>query len=69
MPAEIEALALDRYTLVHEERAGESAANSTWDQQDALYLPSDGLEGYSRMGPSLRLYRLKPSAQPSAAQP
>ena len=69
VPAEIEALALDRYTLVHEERAGESAANSTWDQQDALYLPSDGLEGYSRMGPSLRLYRLKPSAQPSAAQP
>ncbi len=58
VPDEVKALASKRYALVHEERAfATSSAEATFDQQDCFYMPSDGFEAFSRMGPTLRLYR------------
>lgn len=60
VPEEIRRLAASRYALVREEVAWEGpreGAAPTFDQQDAFYLPVDGFAGFTRMGPTLRLYR------------
>lgn len=59
VPPEVQALADERYDLVHEELAAEDHTGSTWDQQDAFYMPTDGFSRFARMGPNLRLYRLR----------
>jgi len=60
VPEPVRALAASRYTLVHEERAtrGDTSA-AVFDQQDAFYLPVAGFGAFARMGPDLRLYRLR----------
>ncbi len=60
VPDAVAALARDRYTLVHTEAATDGATDApVYDQQDAFYLPAARLQGFSRMGPTLRLYRLR----------
>ncbi len=59
VPAEVQALADTRYDLVHEEVGTADTSRPTYDQQDAFYMPTDGFVGVSRMGPNLRLYRLR----------
>jgi len=57
-PALTERLVSPAYALVHEERATDGTTAEPWfDQQDALYLPAGGFRGFTRMGPTLRLYR------------
>lgn len=65
VPDEVRRLAEDRYELVHEERGSRGpTADAVFDQQDAFYLPVAGFAAFERMGPDLRLYRLRDSAQP-----
>jgi hypothetical protein len=61
VPDPVRQLVAARYTLAHEEVAweGNSPTTPTFDQQDAFYLPVDGFQGFTRMGPTLRLYRLE----------
>lgn len=59
VPPELEPLIAARYELVHEELSSTAAADPLYDQQDALYLPAARFGGVSRMGPNLRLYRLR----------
>lgn len=59
VPPEVHALAEERYELVHEEIAADDHSAATFDQQDAFYMPTDGFSRFSRMGPNLRLYRLR----------
>lgn len=60
VPDAIAALARERYTLVHTESATDGATDApVYDQQDAFYLPAARFQGFSRMGPTLRLYRLR----------
>lgn len=59
VPAAIRDLAAARYTEIHEERATDGdVADPIFDQQDALYLPAAHFQGFTRMGPTLRLYQL-----------
>lgn len=60
VPTEVRALAEGRYDEVHVERATEGPTDGVFDQQDALYLPVAGFSGFTRMGPTLHLYRLRP---------
>jgi hypothetical protein len=57
VPPELRRLAEARYELVHREDAFVSVNAPVFDQQDALYLPAAGFEGFTRMGPTLSLYR------------
>ena len=57
VPEEIREMAARGYTLAHEEIAWEGDLHPIFDQQDAFYLPVDGFKGFSRMGPTLRIYR------------
>ncbi len=63
VPDEVRRLAEERYELVHEERASRGpTSEAVFDQQDAFYLPVAGFGDFERMGPDLRLYRLRDSA-------
>ena len=53
-------LAAARYDEVHVERATDGPVAAVFDQQDALYLPVAGFSGFTRMGPTLHLYHLRP---------
>jgi hypothetical protein len=57
VPPALEQLLKERYTLARQFPT-ETSANITrvYDQQDAFYLPIEGLEGISRPGPSFELY-------------
>ncbi|GDX80597.1 hypothetical protein LBMAG42_24080 [Deltaproteobacteria bacterium] len=57
VPPEVVALAEAKYEIVHEEVSAIDVSAATFDQQDAFYMPTDGFEPFSRMGPNLRLYR------------
>lgn len=61
VPTPVRALASSRYDEVHVEAAADGPLPAAaFDQQDAFYLPAAGFAGYTRMGPTLRLYRLRP---------
>ncbi len=59
VPEEILALVEARYEVVHRERSfdPEQASASDFDQQDAFYMPARRFAAYTRMGPTLTLYR------------
>lgn len=59
VPTELTALLAARYELAHEERAFRDATGAVFDQQDAFYMPAAGFSGFDRIGPTLRLYRLR----------
>lgn len=59
VPAELAPLLEARYELAHEELGAGPESAPLYDQQDALYLPAAGFRGVTRMGPNLRLYRLR----------
>ncbi len=60
VPAAVTALARDRYEPVHVESATDGPTDGpVYDQQDAFYLPAARFQGFSRMGPTLQLYRLR----------
>ena len=59
VPAELEPLLASRYELAHEEVGAADPEGPVYDQQDALYLPAARFSGVTRMGPNLRLYRLR----------
>ncbi len=61
VPAAVRALALERYEPVHIESATAGVTDSpVFDHQDALYLPAANFTGFTRMGPTLTLYQLRP---------
>lgn len=65
VPEPIRALAAERYDLAREEAATDGPVRDpVFDQQDALYLPVAGFSGFARMGPTLRLYRLRAPGSP-----
>lgn len=57
VPDPVKDLAARRYVRVHSEAAFEGPVAGVFDQQDALYLPAAGFTGFTRMGPTLHLYR------------
>ena len=58
VPDAVRTLAASRYVEVHAELATDGPVEApVFDQQDALYLPAANFRGFSRMGPTLRLYR------------
>jgi hypothetical protein len=60
MPASLEAVLRDQYVLVRTFPAETRPdVQRTYDQQDAFYLPLDGLEGLERPGPSFDLFARK----------
>jgi hypothetical protein len=66
VPEQVRRLAEERYELVHEERAARGpTADAVFDQQDAFYVPVAGFAAFTRMGPDLRLYRLRDSVDPA----
>jgi 4-amino-4-deoxy-L-arabinose transferase-like glycosyltransferase len=60
VPPALEQLLKERYTLARQFPT-ETRANvaRVYDQQDAFYLPIEGLEGLSRPGPSFDLYSVR----------
>ncbi|MDP2307033.1 MAG: glycosyltransferase family 39 protein [Pseudomonadota bacterium] len=63
VPEAVQALAQARYERVHTESATDGpTADPVFDQQDAFYLPVAHFSGFTRMGPTLHLYRLRPAA-------
>lgn len=58
VPDGVLALAAERYDRVHTEAAG-GTPDAVYDQQDAFYLPVARFQGFTRMGPTLHLYRLR----------
>jgi len=59
IPAAIERLVHDRYDLVRAYPASADGVDRTYDQQDAFFLPLEGLAGIERPGPSFEVYRLR----------
>jgi hypothetical protein len=60
VPEAVRALVAERYDVVHVESATEGpTADPVFDQQDAFYLPVARFAGFTRMGPTLSLYRLR----------
>lgn len=59
VPDEIGALLDDRYAMIHRENSydADRASPSDLDQQDAFYMPSRRFSAYTRMGPTLTLYK------------
>lgn len=65
VPDAVRALAAARYEVVREESALDGPVRApVFDQQDAFYLPAAGFSGFARMGPTLRLYRLRAPVPP-----
>lgn len=60
VPDALLAFVAERYELVHEEKAYHGVVHAAFDQQDAFYMPCAGFGAFTRMGPNLRLYRLRP---------
>ena len=59
VPKAIRELVKEQYELAWTEKAYTSAAGAVFDQQDAFYMPVSGFGGFDRIGPTLRLYRLR----------
>ena len=59
IPAAIERLVRDRYELVRAYPVSADGVDRLYDQQDAFFLPLDGLAGIERPGPSFEIYRLR----------
>lgn len=60
VPDEVHRLVAERYDLVHVEAATEGPTRDpVYDQQDAFYLPVARFSGFTRLGPTLSLYRLR----------
>ncbi len=57
VPEHLEILVRERYRLVRKFPTGNDRAGSIYDQQDAFYLPIQGLGGIDRPGPAFELYR------------
>jgi hypothetical protein len=57
VPPQLEQLVRDRYALVQRFPTGGDHPNAVYDQQDAFYLPLEGLGGITRPGPAFELYR------------
>jgi hypothetical protein len=57
VPPRLEQLVRERYTLVQRFPAGGEQTDALYDQQDAFYLPLQGLSGITRPGPAFELYR------------
>jgi hypothetical protein len=60
----IERLVRDRYALVRSFPVTGDGSDRLYDQQDAFFLPLDGLAGIERPGPSYEVYRLAAEARP-----
>jgi hypothetical protein len=58
IPAPVERLVHDRYELVRAFPVAADGTDRLYDQQDAFFLPLDGLAGIERPGPSFEIYRL-----------
>lgn len=57
VPSTLEQLLKERYTLAREfPTASRAGITRVYDQQDAFYLPIEGLEGLTRPGPAFELY-------------
>jgi hypothetical protein len=61
VPESLERLVRDRYDLVRVFRAQKPGARTTYDQQDAFFLPLVGLDAMIRIGPTFEIYHLRPS--------
>jgi hypothetical protein len=60
VPERVRALVAARYERVHVEAATDGPTDGpVFDQQDAFYLPVARFSGFTRMGPTLSLYRLR----------
>jgi hypothetical protein len=60
VPPAVAELAAARYDLAHEEIATVAPPDAArFDQQDAFYAPVAGFGAFGRMGPTLRIYRLR----------
>ena len=59
IPATVERLVRDRYELVRAFPVTADGTDRLYDQQDAFFLPLDGLAGIERPGPSFEIYRLR----------
>lgn len=60
VPDAVRALVAERYDLAHTESATSGSTRApVFDQQDAFYLPVARFEGFTRLGPTLHLYRLR----------
>jgi hypothetical protein len=57
VPAWLDRLVHERYVLVKQFPTGNDRPGAIYDQQDAFYLPLNGLYGITRPGPSFELYR------------
>ncbi len=57
VPPPLEQLVRERYVLVRRFPTGADHPNAVYDQQDAFFLPIDGLGGITRPGPAFDLYR------------
>jgi hypothetical protein len=60
VPLGLERLLHERYVLVRRFPTEEDRSDRIYDQQDAFYLPLNGLEGITRPGPAFELYRNDP---------
>ena len=63
----IERLVRDRYELVRSFPVTADGSDRLYDQQDAFFLPLDGLAGIERPGPSYEIYRLLKDPAPGLA--
>jgi hypothetical protein len=57
VPPQVELLVREQYALVQRFPTGADHPNMVYDQQDAFYLPLEGLDGITRPGPAFELYR------------
>jgi 4-amino-4-deoxy-L-arabinose transferase-like glycosyltransferase len=57
VPPWLDRMVHERYVLVKRFPTGNDRAGAVYDQQDAFYLPLNGLYGISRPGPSFELYQ------------
>jgi hypothetical protein len=59
VPSSLDRVLTERYALVRRFPSGDDRSGRVYDQQDAFYLPLEGLGGLGRPGPSFELYEKK----------
>jgi hypothetical protein len=60
VPDGVARLVHERYDLAAAFMASPPHAGRIYDQQDAFFLPLEGLAGIERPGPNFEIYRLRP---------
>jgi hypothetical protein len=63
VPEGVERIVRERYDLVRAFPVEIGAGVRIYDQQDALFLPLQGLDGVERIGPGFDVYRLRGGAR------